>query len=215
MALAALQRDPRYRVVALLTTLTHTFDRVAMHGIRRDVLVAQAQALGLPLVTMELGWPSSNEDYVAALGVSLRDAAARWPGLAHCAFGDLFLADVRAWREMQLATLGWQALFPLWGEDTRAAAERFITEGHRATLVCVDTTQLAAEFCGRAYDAELLAALPPSVDPCGEHGEFHTLVSGGPLFASNLELRRGKSVLRDGRFQYTDFELTENAAATS
>lgn len=207
MALARLRADPRWRVVALLTTITRTFERVAMHGIRRDVLQAQAAAIGLPLVECAIEWPSDNDAYEAAHAEALLTARTRWPGLHHCAFGDLFLADVRAWREQQLAREGWSAVFPLWGSDTRTLSRGFLAEGNRARLTCVDTTQLDASFSGREYDAALLDALPALVDPCGERGEFHTLTYAGPLFAAPLHLQQGESILRDGRFQFTDFTL--------
>lgn len=207
LALARLRTDPRWSPVGLLTTLTRAFDRVSMHGTRHDVLRAQAAALGLPLIECALDWPSSNADYEAAMAAALQRAQARWPGLRHCAFGDLFLANVRAYREAQLARAGWSGVFPLWGSDTHELARTFIAEGHRAVLACVDTTQLDAGFSGREFDATLLDALPASVDPCGERGEFHTLSYAGPLFASPLRLQRGESVLRDARFQYTDFAL--------
>jgi uncharacterized protein (TIGR00290 family) len=207
MALAALRDDPQWNPVGLLTTVTRTFDRVAMHGIRRNVLEAQAEQLDLPLLTAEIDWPSSNEAYEKAHAAALQQAAARWPGLHHCAYGDLYLADVRAYREKQLARVDWTGVFPLWQSDTATLARRFVTEGHRAMLVCVDTTQLDADFCGRSFDDELLDALPDRVDPCGENGEFHTLAFAGPQFKSPLDLERGESVLRDERFQYTDFLL--------
>ena len=208
MALARLRADPAWHVVALLTTITRQFDRVAMHGIRRDVLHAQARALDLPLIESELEWPSSNDAYETAFADSLRQARELTPALQHVAFGDLFLEDVRQWREALLARHGWRGVYPLWGTDTRALSREFVTQGHRAVLTCVDTTQLDGTFAGRGYDAALLDDLPASVDPCGERGEFHTLSYGGPLFASELDLQRGESVLREGRFQYTDFELT-------
>ena len=207
MALQRLRADPDWEVVALLTTITRQFDRVAMHGIRRDVLHAQARALELPLVECTIEWPSSNESYEAAHAQALRSTRERWPGLHHCAFGDLFLADVRAYRERQLARDGWSGVFPLWGSDTRELSREFTAQGHRAVLTCVDTSQLDGSFSGRDYDAALLGELPESVDPCGERGEFHTLSYGGPLFAHDLDLRRGESVLREQRFQYTDFLL--------
>ena len=211
LALATLRADPRWQVVALLTTINRSHARIAMHGVRTAVLHAQATALGLPVVEVGMDWPGSNAAYEAAHAQALVAAQARWPGIRHCAFGDLFLADVRAYREAQLAQAGWQAVFPLWGSDTAATARRFIGEGHQAVLCCVDTQQLDAGFCGRAYDAALLAALPPGVDPCGERGEFHTLSWGGPLFHAPLVLRRGESVLRDARFQFTDFRLADAA----
>lgn len=207
MALARLRGAPRWNPVALLTTLTRDFGRISMHGIRREVLQAQAESLGLPVLECLIDSPSSNEAYAAAMEDALRTAQERWPGTDHCAFGDLFLDDVRAWRERQLARAGWTGVFPLWGSDTRALARGFGARGHRAVLACVDTTQLDARFCGREYDARLLDELPAGVDPCGEHGEFHTLSYAGPLFARPLSLQRGGSVLRDGRFQYTDFTL--------
>src|SRR5579875_198030 len=197
MALERLRADPRWTVVALLTTITRNFDRVSMHGIRRDVLQAQARAIGLPLIECAIEWPSSNKSYEAAHTQALR----------HCAFGDLFLEDVRAYRERQLAREDWIGVFPLWGSDTRILSREFVARGHRAVLTCVDTTQLDARFSGREFDATLLDELPESVDPCGERGEFHTLSYAGPLFAQPLPLQRGESVLRDDRFQYTDFML--------
>ena len=208
MALAALRDDPAWRVVALLTTITGEFLRVSMHGIRRDVLHAQAAAVGLPLIECRIDWPSSNAAYEAAHENALRQARERWPGLQHCAFGDLFLEDVRAYRERQLASAGWCGVFPLWGADTRELARHFHAQGHRAVLTCVDTQQLDASFSGREYDPSLLSKLPAGVDPCGERGEFHTLSYASPLFAEPLRLQRGASTLRDDRFQYTDFKLS-------
>lgn len=207
MALARLRADPRWCVAGLLTSVTRRFDRVAMHGIRRDVLKAQAAALGLPLITAELDWPSDNESYKAAFAAALHAARQRWPELAHMAFGDIALADVRDWREQQMAEQGWRCEFPLWSEDTKALARHFVDAGHRALIACVDTTQLGADFSGRGFDSALLDDLPNGVDACGENGEFHTLSFGGPMFSRALPLQRGESVLRDERFQYTDFLL--------
>jgi len=207
MTLDRLLDDPQWQVVGLLTTITTQFDRVAMHGIRRDVLRAQAAALGLPLIESELEYPASNDAYENAFAASLGAARATTPDLNHIAFGDLFLADVRAWREALLKRRGWHAVFPLWHEPTDLLARRFHAAGHRAVLTCVDTTQLAADFSGRDFDPVLLAELPASVDPCGENGEFHTLSYAGPRFRQPLHLQRGENVLRDGRFQYTDFLL--------
>ncbi|PWK92060.1 uncharacterized protein (TIGR00290 family) [Fulvimonas soli] len=205
MALARLRADPRWRVVALLTTVDRGEQRVAMHHVRRAILAAQAEALGLPLLEVPMDWPGGNQAYEEAHRRALAEARMRWPGVRHCAFGDLFLEDVRDYRVRQLGLAEWRAVFPLWGEDTAALARRFVAEGHRAVLCCVDTQQLDAGYCGREYDGALLDALPAGVDPCGERGEFHTLSYGGPLFAHALRLRRGGTVLRDGRFQCTDF----------
>jgi len=211
MALQRLRADPHWQVVALLTTVNRTYDRIAMHGVRRAILQAQAASLGLPLLVVEMDWPGSNEAYEEAHAKALAEARMRWPGVRHCAFGDLFLQDVRDYRVRQLGQAEWRAVFPIWGEDTAELSRRFVAEGHRAMLCCVDTRQLDAAFCGRAYDGALLDALPVGVDPCGERGEFHTLSFGGPLFRTPLRLRRGESVLRDERFQFTDFLLDDTA----
>ncbi|ODV08247.1 MAG: ATP-binding protein [Rhodanobacter sp. SCN 68-63] len=207
MALQRLRADPHWQVVALLTTVNRTYERIAMHGVRRDILDAQAAALELPLLVVEMDWPGSNEAYEQAHADALAQARMRWPGIRHCAFGDLFLQDVRDYRVRQLGKAEWRAVFPIWGEDTAALSRRFVAEGHQAMVCCVDTQQLEAGFCGRAFDGALLDALPAGVDPCGERGEFHTLSFGGPLFRAPLALRRGESVLRDERFQFTDFLL--------
>jgi uncharacterized protein (TIGR00290 family) len=213
LALAALRADPRYRVVALLTTVTREYDRISMHGVRRAVLEAQVSALGLPLIEASIASGSSNADYEAAFALALRTAQERWPGLRHVAFGDLFLTDVRAYREALLGSLGWVGLFPVWGEDTAALARHFVQTGHRAILTCVDTTQLSPEFAGREFDAALLAELPETVDPCGERGEFHTCVYAGPPFARPLPLIAGERVRRDARFEYCDVLLAPDATA--
>lgn len=215
LALQRLLADPQWQVVGLLTTVNRNHQRVAMHGVRRDLLLAQVAALGLPLVEVMLDWPGSNEAYEEAHAQGLVAARMRWPGIRHCAFGDLFLEDVRDYRVRQLGRENWHAVFPLWGEDTAALSRRFVSEGHRAMLCCVDTRQLDASHCGRDYDAALLDALPASVDPCGERGEFHTLSYAGPLFSQPLKLRRGESVLRDGRFQFSDFLLDDASARGS
>jgi uncharacterized protein (TIGR00290 family) len=212
MALQRLRTDPQWEVVALLTTVNRTYQRIAMHGVRRDILEAQSRALGLPLLEVAMDWPGSNEAYEAAHERALADARLRWPGIRHCAFGDLFLEDVRDYRVRQLGRAQWRAVFPIWGEDTGALSRRFVAEGHRAVLCCVDTQQLPADRCGQPFDSALLDHLPAGVDPCGERGEFHTLSFGGPLFARDLDLQRGESVLRDGRFQFTDFLLDETVA---
>ncbi len=211
LALERLLADPAWLVVGLLTTINRNYHRIATHDVQREVLLAQTAALDLPLIEVPLDWPGSNEAYEEAHAGALAEARMRWPGIRHCAFGDLFLEDVRDYRVRQLGRENWRAVFPLWGEDTPALARRFVGEGHRAMLCCVDTQQLDASYCGREYDAALLDALPAGVDPCGERGEFHTLSYAGPLFHQPLKLRRGESVLRDGRFQFTDFLLDPHA----
>ena len=215
LALAALRTDPRYRVIALLTTVTRDYDRISIHGVRRPVLEAQVTALGLPLIKASVPAGASNTDYEAAFALALRTAQEHWPGLRHIAFGDLFLTDVRAYREVLLASLDWTGVFPLWGEDTAALAQQFIRGGYRAILTCVDTTQLGPEFAGRQFDATFLADLPETVDPCGERGEFHTCVYAGPLFAHPLPLVSGERLRRDERFEYCDVLLAPAATVAA
>lgn len=200
------QRDD-VRVVGLLTTVTAQYQRVAMQGIRRDVLHAQADAVGLPLIESMIPQGCDNDTYEAAFAQSLAEAQQRWPGLDTVAFGDLYLADVRAWREALCDRHGWRMLTPLFGADTAALARAMINAGLRTDLCCVDTEQLDAGFAGRAFDDALLADLPDGCDPCGENGEFHTLVSDGPMLTRPLALQRGETVLRDQRFAFTDFTL--------
>jgi uncharacterized protein (TIGR00290 family) len=204
LALAALHADPRYEVVALLTSVTAGYDRVSIHGVRRVLLDAQVAAVGLPLVEVRLEPQSSNEAYEAAFLRALSHIRTAYPDVRHIAFGDLYLADVRAYREGLVRPAGFDLLFPLWGRNTGALAEAFIAAGFRANLVCVDTTQLAASFAGRVFDLELLADLPAGVDPCGEGGEFHTFVSAGPIFGAPIPVELGEIVLRDERFAYCD-----------
>lgn len=195
-------------VVALLTTVTTDEAHIAVHGIRRDILLAQAAATGLPVIEASVEPGCGNAEYEAALASALDRARARWPDLDTVASGDLALADVRAWREASLARLGWHLTTPLFGADTARLARTMIDAGLRAWLCCVDTRQLDARFAGRAFDAALLAALPAGCDPCGENGEFHTLVVDGPMFAAPLQLRAGAQALRDGRFLQVDAALT-------
>lgn len=211
-ALHELRRHGDYDVVALLTTITAEYGRASMQGIRTDVLRAQAAASGLPLLEAPIPVACDNEIYEAAMARALDQTRARWPTLRSVAFGDLFLEDIRAYRENNCARAGWQPLFPLFGRDTAALAREMLAGGLRATLCCVDTQQLDAGFAGRDFDAALLDALPPGVDPCGENGEFHTCVHAGPMFAAPLALAKGVTELRDGRFAYTDFTLSTGAA---
>ena len=189
-------------IVGLLTTLNTEFDRVAMHGTRRSVLEAQAKAAGLPLWIVPLPWPCSNEVYEQEMK-GICECAVR-EGVDAIAFGDLFLADVRAYREAQLRPTGLEPLFPLWQQPTATLAREMIAGGLRAKLACVDTKQLAQSFVGGEFDVALLDGLPPETDPCGERGEFHTCVYAGPMFASPVPLRAGEVVNRDG-FAYADF----------
>ncbi|HSQ31532.1 MAG TPA: hypothetical protein VLN49_16865 [Gemmatimonadaceae bacterium] len=204
LTLAALRADPRFDVVALLTTVTAGYDRISIHGVRRTLLDRQVEALRLPLHEIELQPNSSNEQYEAALERALKDVRQRYPNVRRVAFGDLFLEDVRRYREERLPRLGFQCLFPIWARPTSQLAEEFIDAGFEARLVCVDTTQLDGRFAGRAFDRDLLADLPPDVDRCGERGEFHTFVAAGPIFTAPVGYTVGERVLRDGRFMYCD-----------
>lgn len=204
LALERLLDDARWRVVALLTTVTSGYDRIAIHGVRRSILRRQVDALGLRLIEAEIPPQASNEVYEAAFAAALMRTRDEEPNVATIAFGDLYLADVRAYREALLARLGWRGLFPLWGEDTTRLAHHFIARGYRAILTCVDTQQLDAEFCGREFDAAFNTDLPATIDPCGENGEFHTCVYAGPLWPQPLTLVRGERVRRDDRFEYID-----------
>jgi len=211
--LHTLRASEPWDVVGLLTTVTDEYDRVAMHGIRRDVLHAQAAATGLPLIEARQPRNADNATYEATFASALDAARTRWPGLHHVAFGDLFLADVRAYRDALCARLGWTPVYPLFGSNTNALADAMLAGGLRARLCCIDTEQLDARYAGREFDSALLADLPATVDPCGERGEFHTCVHAGPMFARPLALHSGETVLRDGRFTFTDL-LLDNAAAS-
>jgi len=212
-ALHALRRRGEVEVVGLLTTITEGYERIAMQGIRVEVLHAQAAAAGLPVIEARIPQRADNASYEAGFADALARARQRWPGLRHVAFGDLFLADIRAWREALCTRLGWTPLFPLFGSDTAQLARTMLDGGLRATLCCVDTQQLDAAFAGRPFDTRLLADLPAGADPCGENGEFHTCVAAGPMFAHAIALQPGQSVLRDGRFAYTDFLPATNLQA--
>lgn len=188
-------------VVAVLTTTNEAFDRVAMHGTRAALLERQAAALGLPLINVPLPWPCSNEEYESRMAAAMDRVAAL--DVRHMVFGDLFLEDVRAYREEKLRPLGIEAIFPLWGRPTDALAREMIAAGIDARLVTVDPRHLDASFAGRRFDESLLADLPATVDPCGERGEFHTAVVAGPMFSAPIAVTAGETVLRDG-FVYAD-----------
>jgi uncharacterized protein (TIGR00290 family) len=211
LALEALRADPAFRVVALITTVTGDYDRISMHGVRRAVLEAQVAELGLPLVEATIPAAASNAIYEDALAGALTILRQAHPNLHRLAFGDLYLAEVRAYREALLSRLGWTPVFPLWGRDTAQLARHFVEAGYKAILTCVDTTQLDGNFAGREFDASLLRDLPATADPCGENGEFHTCTYAGPIFPRPLALERGERVRRDGRFEYCDLSLSVEA----
>jgi uncharacterized protein (TIGR00290 family) len=191
-------------VSALLTTVNEAVDRVAMHAVRRDVLVAQARAAGLPLRTVPIPHPCPNDVYEQRMGAAV--AAAVEDGFTHVAFGDLFLEEVRRYREERLAGTGLEPLFPIWGIPTRRLALEMIDNGVRARITCVDTRVLDGRFVGRTFDRVLLRDLPDGVDPCGENGEFHTCVSAGPMFREALTLDLGDTVTREP-FIWADLSL--------
>ena len=196
LALHALQADPRYEVVALLTTMAQAYRRVSHHGVRESLLEQQAETLGIALRKVYLPVSCSNTQYESCMEHALARYAAQ--GVHWVAHGDIFLADLRAYRERNLAQIGMQGLFPLWGKDPKALVRTFIALGYQAYLCCVDAAKLGPEFVGRALDEALLAQLPPEVDPCGERGEYHTFVYAGPLFKQPLAVEIGKRVTRSG-----------------
>jgi uncharacterized protein (TIGR00290 family) len=197
-------REEGIEPTALLTTLTEDYDRISMHAVRRELLEAQAAAVGVPLVEVLIPAACVNEVYEERMAAVLDS-----PPLAEVeefAFADLFLADIRAYREERLAAIGRRASFPVWGRETTALAKTFVDAGFEATLVCVDPKQLDASFCGRAFDGDLLRDLPDGVDHCGENGEFHTFVSAGPVFSASVPIEHGETVERDG-FVFHDLLL--------
>jgi uncharacterized protein (TIGR00290 family) len=210
-ALHNVRQGRQFDVVALLTTVNYTHGRVAMHAVRENLLETQAAAAGLPLVKVAIPSPCSNEVYERAMSDAM--ARARAQGIQHVIFGDLFLEDIRAYREEKLARYGMTPVFPLWGRDTRQLAEEMIAGGLSAFLTCVDPRHLDRAFAGRHFDADLIANLPRGVDPCGENGEFHTFASAGPMFGAEIPIAVGEIVDRDG-FVFADL-LPQAAEGTS
>src|SRR5579872_5194076 len=206
-ALHVLQQRQEYEVVGLLTTFNHAANRVAMHAVRRELVEAQAEATAIPLWAVDLPWPCSNENYEAAMSAACRKALAE--GIEAVAFGDLFLQDVRAYREKQMRDTGLQPLFPIWGLPTAELARQMIAAGLRAKLTCIDPKVLDPSFAGREFDARLLAELPSGVDPCGERGEFHSFAYAGPMFARKLDVAVGEVVTRDG-FVFADVNFSRS-----
>jgi uncharacterized protein (TIGR00290 family) len=202
LALHELQASKEYEVVALLTTVTEEYDRISMHGVRSVLLERQAKALGLPLDTVLISTGTTEEEY----GAKMREALQRHvdAGVSCVAFGDLFLEEVRKYREENLAGIGVRGVFPLWKRDTTKLAHSFIDKGFKAIVTCVDSEALDGSFAGRPFDERFLSDLPPSVDPCGENGEFHSLVYDGPIFSSRVAFQKGSVVVRDNRFYYCD-----------
>jgi uncharacterized protein (TIGR00290 family) len=203
-SLHAIRSAGEFDVVGALTTVTETFERVSIHGVRQEILREQLDAAGLPARIVPIPYPCPNEIYEARMGQAVASAAHQ--GITHIIFGDLFLRDIRAYREQKLAGTGITPVFPLWDRPTMALAQAMIESGLEAYLATVDLKKLPAEFAGRKFDAQLLADLPAGVDPCGENGEFHTCVVGGPIFSRRLAVTPAERVQRDG-YGYCDLVM--------
>ena len=203
-ALHTLRQDPQIELAGLFCTVNQAFNRVAMHGVRVELLQRQADRLGLPLQIIDIPYPCSNEEYAQVMSEFVTQARAA--GVTHFAFGDLFLEDVRRYREERLQGTGISPIFPLWGSDTRELSQTMVVAGLRSVLTCVDPKQLSKDFAGRIFDATLLRDLPADVDPCGENGEFHSFAFDGPMFAQAVDFTLGETVARDG-FVFTDLLL--------
>ncbi len=202
LALYELQKKKDIQITALITTVTDAYERVSMHGVRRELLRRQAAAIGLPLREIGITKNASNDEYENKMRQLLVKAQAE--GVTSVVFGDIFLEDLRKYREDNLAQLGMQAIFPLWKRDTYALAGDLVRLGFKAIVTCVDTQVLGQEFSGRMVDQQFLEDLPEKIDPCGENGEFHTFAYVGPIFHQSIEFEVGEKVLRDNRFYYTD-----------
>jgi len=201
MTLHRVKNAQELEVVALMTTVTDDYGRVSMHGVREELLDTQAERLGYPLVKVRIPYPCPNQAYEQKMSETLTSWKAK--GVTHLVFGDLFLEDVRKYREEKLAPLGLTPVFPLWGEDTTLLAKETIKVGFRAIVTCVDPRKLNPSFAGREFDESFLRDLPAGVDRCGENGEFHTFVYDGPVFKSPVHVQVGEKVMRDG-FQFAD-----------
>jgi uncharacterized protein (TIGR00290 family) len=206
--LHVLRQSKEYEIVGLLTTINVAFDRVAMHGVRRELVEAQAAAARLPLWKVPLPWPCSNEEYEGAMSAICAEAIAA--GVQAIAFGDLFLEDVRRYREERMRGLSLAPVFPLWKLETRRLIHDLWEGGMRSRIVCLDPKKMPSSFAGRDLDQTLVDEFPAGIDPCGENGEFHTFVYDGPMFAHSLPVRNGEAVTRDG-FVFMDLFMREPA----
>ena len=208
LALYELQKIHDYEIAALLTTVTEDYDRISMHGVRRILLQQQAYSLGFPLEKVFISKNTSHEEYEN----KMRDVLEKYKktGVSSVIFGDIYLEDVRKYREDNLSKIGMKAHFPLWKKDTANLVHAFIEDGFRAVITCVDTNYLDKSFAGREFDEHFLSDFPSNVDPCGENGEFHTFVYDGPVFKTNIQFKKGELVLRDNRFYYCDLIPVQN-----
>jgi len=202
IALYEIQKSKSYEILALLTTITEDYDRVSMHGLRRSLLERQANSLGISLEKVFITKDASNEEYES----KMKEALLRYKnaGVHSVVFGDIFLQDVRKYREENLSKIGMNGVFPIWRRNTTALAHTFIDLGFKAVTICIDSNVLDKRFAARDFDKQFLSELPPTVDPCGENGEFHSFVYDGPIFKENILFKKGEIVLRDNRFYYCD-----------
>lgn len=202
LALGKVIKDPRYEVVNLLTTVTEGYERISMHGVRIGLLEQQAVSIGIPLIKVYIPQQCSNEEYeqimLSKLKVILNN------GIDTFVFGDIFLEDIRAYRETQLEKLKMKALFPLWKSSSIELANEFISKKFKTIITCVDTLQLNASFSGEEFDANFIKKLPSGIDPCGENGEFHSFCFDGPIYKYPIKFKKGENVLRDDRYMYCD-----------
>ena len=214
MALHQLQRDPKFEVIALLTTVTEEYERISMHGVRRELLHRQGQAIGLPVEEVRIPPQCANAIYEQRMGAAIERF--RRQGIRHVAFGDIFLEDLRAYREQKLLRADMSAIFPIWKIDTRELAAGFLRHKFRAIVACIDPKKLDRSFAGRELDESFFRDLPPDVDPCGENGEFHTYVFDGPIFRTPIAIQTGAVVERDA-FIFCDVlpASKENSYASS
>jgi uncharacterized protein (TIGR00290 family) len=208
LALNDVRKDPSIRIAGLLTTVTRDYDRISMHGVRRVLLERQASSIGLPLFEVSIPKNATNEIYERQT-TEVLELLKEEKSISGVVFGDLFLEDIKTYREKLLSKIGLECIFPIWGRDTMKLTEFFIEEGFRAILCTVNPKLLDPKFCGREFDSKLLTEMPASVDPCGENGEFHTFVYGGPIFKNEIKISRGEVVSRDG-FYFADLVPSEN-----
>ena len=203
MALHRVLRSKEFEIICLLTTVTDQFHRISMHGVREELLDAQAHSMGYPIEKITIPYPCPNQVYEEKMAKSL--SAWKSKGVRHVIFGDLFLEDIRNYREQKLSQADMTPVFPLWKEDTGRLAREMLKVGFRAVVTCVDPKKMAPKFAGNLFDETFLRNIPPDVDPCGENGEFHTFVYDGPIFNQPIPVRVGETVTRDG-FTFTDLE---------